>query len=361
MTTSYITAIGTAIPNHRIAQAEVAKLISNAMKLNYRQEKVLQWIYKKSAIDFRQSVIEDFSETQQNNTSLSLSATTSVRMQLYQHHAKPLALKAIENAISKDKYKDITHLITVSCTGMYAPGLGIDIINALKLPPTIQRSAINFMGCYALFPALRLANSICLADKNANVLIVSVELCTLHLQNEYNEDNLIAGAIFSDGAAALLIEPNPTQAVTLSLKHFYCNLIADEKTSMAWHIGDMGFDIRLSSYVPKLLNKGMINLLDEILDNLNIKKSELNYYAIHPGGKKILQTVEKCFQINSEQNQASHEVLRDYGNMSSVTIAFVLQKVLHSLKQHKERKNILAMAFGPGLTLESALLEAHHV
>lgn len=361
MPTSYITAIGTAVPDYRVSQEEGIQRVAEAMQLNQRQKKVLAWIYRKSNIAYRQSIIKNFSEDNIDNLSLALTASTATRMKLYEYHAKQLAIKAILNGISLAQLKQITHLITVSCTGMYAPGLGIDIIRLLKLPFTIKRSAINFMGCYAAFPALRAASSICQVDPNAKVLIVGIELCTLHLQKEYNEDNLLASAIFSDGAAAVLVESSPTQAINLSLEGFYCNLIPDDNNSMAWYIRDMGFDIRLTAYVPQLLNDGIVKLLDELLNHFNTHKENIDYYAIHPGGKRILQTVENCLEIATDKNKLSHEVLQNYGNMSSVTILFVLQKILHELREKKHIKNILAMAFGPGLTLESSLIGIRRV
>lgn len=359
--TSYITAIGTALPERRASQEEAGTLIADAMELSPKQKKILHWMYKKAAIDYRHSVVKGFSEQKNDNTTLSLTASTATRMRLYELYAKPLATKAIQNGIPQEKLATISHLITVSCTGMYAPGLGIDLIKAFDLPRTIKRSAINFMGCYSTFPALRLANSICTADPDAKVLIVGVELCTLHLQKEYNEDNLFASAIFSDGAGALLVESQPTAASNLKLNNFYSNIIPDEDNNMAWYIRDLGFDMKLSAYIPHLLNTGIRPLLNGLFESLRIKKSEIDYYAIHPGGKKILESIEDCLEIESKKNQQAHEVLRACGNMSSVTITFVLQKILQNMQQQESINNILTMAFGPGLTLEAALLETCYV
>jgi len=359
--TSYITAIGTAVPQHRATQEEAVNLITNAMQLNRRQQKTLNWVCKNTAIVYRHSVIENFSLEESSSDTLSLQASTAIRMQLYELYAKSLALEAIKNAVEENKLKSITHIITVSCTGMYAPGLGIDIVKALDLKRTIKRSAINFMGCYATFPALRLANSICSSETNAKVLVVGVELCTLHLQKEYNHDNLLASAIFSDGAGALLVEAEPEKAINLKLNHFYSNIIPDEDNNMAWYIRDLGFDMRLSAYIPQLLNDGIRPLLTGLFETLKITACEVDHYAIHPGGKRILDSIEACLNITSPQNQEAHDVLRDCGNMSSVTIIFVLQKILENLKSHRSVHKILSMAFGPGLTLEAALIEVCYV
>lgn len=359
--TSYITRIGTALPQYRATQEEAAKLIAQAMQLNPKQKKVLNWVCNNAAIDYRHSVIESFSPEEDGINKLSLQASTAVRMQLYEMYAKSLAVEAIQNGIEQHKLKSVTHIITVSCTGMYAPGLGIDIMKALELNRTIKRNAINFMGCYATFPALRLANSICSSDSGAKVLIVGVELCTLHLQREYSQDNLLASAIFSDGAGALLIEPEPGKSMALKLNHFYSNIIPDDDNNMAWYIRDLGFDMRLSAYIPQLLNEGIRPLLTGLFEALTVTAREIDHYAIHPGGKRILEGIENCLEITSPQNQEAHDVLRDCGNMSSVTIIFVLQKILHNIKNHQSIHKILSMAFGPGLTLEAALIETSYV
>ena len=348
-----------------------------AFGLNKSEARRLQAIYRATGIERRYSVISDYCEPLPerhhffgNDGTL---PSTKTRMALYKEHALPLALDAIQDCFSSTSNSDlngvhsfqcntsITHIITVSCTGMYAPGLDIEIIHALKLPFNTQRTAVNFMGCYGVFNALKLANAICKSNQEARVLIVSVELCSLHIQNARTLDDIISGAIFSDGAAAMIVESEENRKKKdfnfnkfFKLEHFYCDLIPEGKQDMTWAIADQGFDIALSSYVPNLIETGIGKFFEKLLGSVNLTGVDL--YAIHPGGSKILEACEKVLNVSPEQNEAARTVLRDYGNMSSATIVFLF-KYLWNQMERLHNKTIFSCAFGPGLTVESALLK----
>lgn len=373
-----ITAIGTANPNFSQAQSDVASFMSKAFGLNKTEARRLQAIYRATGIERRYSVISDYCEPQERHhffkTDGSLPSTKQ-RMALYKEHALPLALTAVHdcfssnddehglncNSVSNTVRNTITHIITVSCTGMYAPGLDIEIIHALNLPFNTQRTAVNFMGCYGVFNALKLADAICKSNQAAKVLIVSVELCSLHIQNARSVDDIISGAIFSDGAAAMIVESEGNREKHseqrpnkyFKLDHFYCDLIPEGKRHMTWAIADQGFDIVLSSYVPALIETGIGKFFEQ---NVAVQRSFIDIFAIHPGGSKILEVCEKVLGIRPEQNEVARKVLRNYGNMSSATIVFLL-KDLWNHKETLHNKTIFSCAFGPGLTVESALLQ----
>jgi predicted naringenin-chalcone synthase len=286
---------------------------------------------------------------------------TGARMRAYEAHAAPLALAAVrQTGATPETLASITHLITVSCTGMYAPGLDLDLVQQLNLAPHVQRFAINFMGCYAAFNALKLADALCRADSTARVLVVAVELCSLHFQKNSSEDNLLANAIFADGAAAVLLQAaHPKwghRGPSLCLDHFFCGLETQGRPDMAWYIRDSGFEMRLSAYVPDLLAGRAQELTGHLLAQLPAAALPVELYAIHPGGRRILQALEKAMDITPAQNWASYQVLRQYGNMSSATVLFVLQQYLQLAKPAHAGKPILSMAFGPGLVMEAALL-----
>jgi len=251
--------------------------------------------------------------------------------------------------------KDITHLVTVSCTGMYNPGLDIDLVKELKLNPSVQRININFMGCYAAINALKAAHAFCEASKGT-VLIVCTELCSLHFQNSPTEDNILSNALFADGSAAMLIESTPQEGLNLKLAEFHNTLTFSGDDHMAWAIGDTGFEMKLSSHVPEVIRKSINDLTHEMLVKVGAQKNDIAFFAIHPGGKKILEVIEKELGISKEKCRASYDVLKNYGNMSSPTIVFVLKEILKNLSENDDGQNILGFAFGPGLTLESVLL-----
>ena len=242
---------------------------------------------------------------------------------------------------------------------MYAPGLDIELTLKLNLASHVERTCINFMGCYGAINALKIADHICKNNPDAYVLVVCVELCTLHFQPMVTMDNFIANAIFADGAACALVHGRPAGDKSLRLQAFRCELAPSEQPAMAWYVRDQGFDIILSSYVPMILGNHIQAPTEKLLASLNLKVDDVDFFAIHPGGKEILAAAEKALGIDREKNQEAHEVLNDYGNMSSPTILFVLKKWFDKISPSHHQKNILAMAFGPGLTIESALLEAH--
>ncbi|MDQ3395612.1 MAG: type III polyketide synthase [Bacteroidota bacterium] len=362
----YINAIGTAIPDHTTPQLEISRFMASAMQVDEKETSRFHALYRASGIKQRSSVLEDYANNNgdytfyPNTKDLEPFPGTAKRMEIYKKEAIKISLTAIEKclgAMANFNKDDITHIITVSCTGFYAPGLDIEIIEALDLPRSIQRSAINFMGCYAAFNALKLGDAICRSDNNARVLILCVELCSIHFQKEKDDDNILANALFGDGAAAMILSSEPTNKINLYLRKFYCDLALEGKNEMAWHIGDNGFEMKLSSYVPEIIKGDIKQFTNNLLKNLNITLSDINHFAIHPGGKRILETIETELGISKENNKYAYEILRDHGNMSSATIVFVIEALIKNLDNSNQGDKILSFAFGPGLTLESMLLE----
>lgn len=360
-----ITAIGTANPQYQRNQAEIGELVSSISNLSMAQKKILKAVYRSTGIKKRYSVLEDFCKStgaftffpNDINTSF---PSTAQRMEIYKANALDLALASIADCviqIDNFKYNEITHLITVSCTGMYAPGIDIEIVQKLKMNNATKRTTINFMGCYGAFNGIKIADAFCRADPNAKVLVVCVELCSIHFQKTSDLSNLISNAIFSDGAAAVIIEANPGRERILSLENFFCSLLPNSQEEMAWHIGDQGFDMILSSYIPDLIKSGISFFSEQLLEKTKLAISDINYFAIHPGGQKILEACEIALNISKEDNRFSYKVMQNYGNMSSATVLFVLKEIWNNLQKDDHEKNIFSCAFGPGLTLESMLLQ----
>jgi predicted naringenin-chalcone synthase len=363
---SYLTSIGTAVPDYRTAQEDIALFMAGAAGLNEQGQKHLSLLYKASGIGYRYSVLPDFglpygSYTFFPNTpGLEPFPDIGARMQLYKQEALPLALKAVGACLLQvpDFRKEtLTHLITVSCSGMYAPGLDIELTEKLGLDTSIHRTNINFMGCYAAFNGLKMADTICRANPEAKVLLVCIELCTIHYQKADNPDFELANALFGDGAAAVLVEAAPAPSGKyFSVEAFHCDLALEGKADMAWQIGNFGFEMILSSYIPALIKNGIEKLTSRLLQKFDLEVAAVDYFAIHPGGKKILEVIEEVLSIDRHKNAAAYEVLRTYGNMSSPTVLFVLKTLLQKMTTEEHQKNVVSFAFGPGLTLESMLL-----
>lgn len=366
---SCISAIGTANPKTSITQKESYRFMVKAFGLDEHQAKRLESIHDHSGIERRYSVIDDFGEKDfaQNtffgtSTDLEPFPDTEKRLKLYEQEAISIAETAVNNCLNnfeKDFKAKITHLITVSCTGMYAPGLDIDLVEKLQLNRSVERTCINFMGCYGAVNALKSADYICRSNPEAKVLIVSVELCSLHFQKTSNMDNWVANALFADGAAAAMIENAANysgKGPFLELEAFYSEFLHEARNEMAWYIGNLGFEMKLTSKVPKQIKLHIKQIAESLLNKAGIQFNQIDAYAIHPGGRKILEAAEQALELPEEANDFSYEVLRDYGNMSSATILFVLQKQLYSPKAI-DSGNIMSFAFGPGLTVESMILK----
>ncbi len=356
-----INSIGTATPAHRVSQSTIAEFMAKAHRLEGRQKERLRALYRATGIQYRYSVLKDYGSTPEKFEFYSRSEdlepfpTTSQRNEVYRREALALAGKAVDRCLNGFDKGRLTHIITVSCTGLYAPGLDIELIQKLGLPSDIQRTAINFMGCYAAFNAIKIGRYICQAQEQAQVLIVCLELCSIHFQKQPLEDYILSNALFGDGAAALLMNGD-NRPDTLDLLATHSELFAEGSQAMAWNVGNLGFEMRLSRYVPDLIASGIEKLTQTLLKKGCCKLSDIDYFAIHPGGRKILEYVQKALNLSSHQNRFSNHILKEFGNMSSPTILFVLKEIWNNLKEQDHGKKILCFAFGPGLTMESMVL-----
>ncbi|GAA4841961.1 type III polyketide synthase [Algivirga pacifica] len=358
---NYLLSIGTAVPPFKHKQSDILSFMKASLPPHKEKEKrLLDIIYRKSAIAQRHAILPDFTPAFEKSLLFGPeqeeAPSLEKRMEVYYKHAADLAAKAAYRCLGDFDKKEVTHLITVSCTGLSAPGLEIALIEELGLPTTTFRTGINFMGCYAMFHALRQADAICARDPEAVVLIAGVELCTLHLQQDDSEDNLMANAIFADGAAAALVSHNKKGfQQPLKMNEFHSQLLLKGKQDMAWHLSSKGFLMRLSSYVPQLIKEDIAHWIHGIIDQaFPYQTKEEIHWAFHPGGPRILQNIGTALELPKEALGHSYETLKSHGNMSSVTILFVLKRLM----DHPKNKSfpIFAAGFGPGLTMEGLTL-----
>ncbi len=361
---STIISIGTAVPQYSAKQGTILEFMKSAYNDDTASRK-LNILFHNSGINTRYSVVPDFGNTQSiHNLFVVNQPVPDVRdrLNVFKENATPLAINAMQNAFQKLNTSiadfKITHLITVTCTGIYAPGIGAALIEQLDLPENIFHTAINFMGCNAAFPALNLADMIIKTDENAKVLVVCVELCTLHFQAVDNSDNLLANTIFGDGAAAVVVVSDAAakkdQQAGLSINGFYSLLLNKGKNLMGWNITPLNFEMVLDTGIPEFIGNEVNEIVQKASEKLKIDPSAIDKWAIHPGGKKILDSIKKQTQLSDADMQYSYKVLADYGNMSSPTILFVLNEIMQA--DHPEGETIFSIGFGPGLSIETALL-----
>jgi alpha-pyrone synthase len=374
---SFINAIGTAVPENEHAQTQLARFMANALQLDEPAQRRMGALYRQTKISRRYSVLPDYSRTNgsftfyPNTPDLEPFPSIGQRMEVYKREAMPLALRAVRDCLAiypTFALPSVTHLIVVSCTGFYAPGPDIELVEALGLPGTTQRLLIGFMGCYGAFNGLKAADAIVRADPQANVLVVCVELCTIHFQKSNDVSNWLANALFSDGAAAVLVQGQARPEQSFRLQSFQCDLLPDGRDEMAWTIGNQGFDMVLSQHVPDVIQHHIGHMVHRILDQNGLMVADVDYFALHPGGRRILDLIETELVIDRTKTHHAYDVLDQYGNMSSATVLFVLKAIWNELADAVTRTNdplpdgftktIAGIAFGPGLTLESMLLVA---
>lgn len=358
---SKILSIGTAVPEYKHKQEDILDFMQRVFALNEADQRKLKFLYRQSGIDTRYSIIPDYSRPAASwqfyppAENLEPFPGLERRMQWYQQYAAQLSLKAISDCLQNFP-APVSHLITVSCTGMSAPGLDIELLELLQLPVHTFHTSVNFMGCYAAIHALKIADSFCKADKKANVLIVCTELCTLHFQKEQTLDNMTSSMLFSDGAAAVLVSGNDEQEGLL-IDHFYSTVIAKGKKDMAWELSSKGFLMTLSGYVPELIEEDFNVLVRNALSDARVDEKEITHWCVHPGGKKILEAVHKSLHFTNGQLQHCYDTLKEYGNMSSPTVLFVLKKIMNEIVLKKTGK-VFGAAFGPGLNMETFIVSA---
>lgn len=365
--TTWIHRIETILPEFSFTQ-EAASAKMQEWAADDRTRRIIRVLYRQSGIERRHSVVTNFDGAGDDGffrpgpDGVRQGPGTAARNEIFARESKRLSVALARKVLeSRPGFgpAEVTHVVTVSCTGFYNPGPDYHIVTELGVPLSAQRYHLGFMGCYAALPALRMAAQFCEANPDAVVLVMCLELCSLHLQLRTEEDYLLANSLFADGAAAAIVsarEPAPGCSA-YRVGDFHSALVTSGERDMAWRIGDHGFDIALSSYVPKIIGANIRPFVEPSLARSGLSPGDVATWAVHPGGKAIIDQVQGSLALRPEQVRASRDVLRDYGNMSSATVLFVLADILRE-RPAAPAERVCAVAFGPGLTVEMALLEA---
>jgi alpha-pyrone synthase len=357
--------MATANPPFKRSQAELATFMARIEGVPESVRNRIETVYARSGIDYRYSCLSDYGaeaedfEFYPKNWGLSPVPTTGDRNQKYKTCSLDLAEWAARQALWQADLvaEDITHLIVVSCTGFFAPGLDIHLLKRLGLSATIDRTLIGFMGCNAAFNGMKVAHTICQTHVKAKVLLVCVELCSLHFQVADTLEKVIVNAIFSDGAAAVVLSASADVAGKLVYTDSASFVTEDSLDAMTWDIGDTGFLMQLSPQVPLLIKQNLPSYLDTFLGRHNLKQDALDFWAVHPGGRQILDQVQLGLGLPADALKESYEVLRRHGNMSSPTILFILKQLMDTQAPSSSPSTGIALGFGPGLSIEGALFQ----
>jgi predicted naringenin-chalcone synthase len=266
-------------------------------------------------------------------------------MALFEKQALALACRALERLDLSEERERISHLIVASCTGFSAPGLDFQIVQACGLRDSVERTIVGFMGCFAAVSALKLARHIVRSEPQARVLVVNLELSTLHLQEQWELEKMLSFLLWGDGCAASLVSADP---VGVELGAFRSFVIPRTQDLITWHIRDRGFEMHLSGKVPGRIRRWLMEHGAALLDDTN--KDSTGLWAVHAGGRSILDAVQHGLALAPDALRPSREVLRRFGNMSSATLVFIMDRIMQAAQGASEG---VAVAFGPGLTVET--------
>jgi len=351
VTIAHINRIATAVPPHDVHRAFIG--FARTLLEERRAVTIFDRLVDKAQISHRYAVLPPAEDPE----GIAVDATrvysrgqfpsTADRMRLYEKHAPELAERTVAGLELGADARRITHLIVTSCTGMYAPGLDLELVQRCDLDPSVERTMVGFMGCYAAINALKLARHIVRSEPASRVLVLNLELCSLHLQQTTNLEQMLSFLVFADGCAASIVSAEP---VGLALDRFHAVVLPETDGLITWKIGDRGFDMFLSGRVPQAISAGLRAGAPAILDGATA--GAIDRWAVHPGGRSVLDAVEHGLDLGPPALAASRDILDRFGNMSSATVMFVLQTIAAAAAPGERG---CAMSFGPGLTAETML------
>jgi alpha-pyrone synthase len=355
MTTAHINRIATAVPQHDVHRPFVD--FAESMLPEGTARSLFKRMARMSGIEHRYSFLQPIAtgdSSWRDAEDLYVTGnfpTTTRRMQAFEQFAPRLARCALDKlSLTLDERREITHVIVTSCTGLYAPGLDFDIVKHLGLNPSVERTMIGFMGCYAAINALKSAHHIVRSEAGAKVLVLNLELCSLHLKETQDLEQMLSFLLFADGCAACLVSAEPEG---LGIESFLAVNLPETSNLITWRIGEMGFDMQLSGKVPAEIRRTLNETREQVTRGKDPK--DIALWAVHPGGRTILDAVEQGLDLPAQALLFSRDVLARFGNMSSATVMFVLRQVLEHAQSGQAG---CAMSFGPGVTAETMLFHA---
>lgn len=355
-----VVGIGLRTPRPSVCQRQAAQMVAALSNASPSRARALHALYARSGIHSRALAAIGHGGDGAPAATFGvygegdgLALDTAARMRAFADLAPPLAQGACEGALARAGVAPgrVTHLVTVSCTGMASPGVDIALINGLGLCAGTQRVHVGFMGCHGAINGLRTARAIALSEPGAVVLLCAVELCSLHMQATQERGCAVADALFADGAAACVVAGSADASAGPALRATGSVLLPDSLEAMGWWIGQHGFAMRLSPEVPAILAEHVGAWVDAMLDARGMDRRAVAGWAIHPGGPRVLAGVADALGLGDRDREASAAVLREHGNMSSATILFIIERLLAA-----GQTPLLGLAFGPGLSGEAILV-----
>jgi predicted naringenin-chalcone synthase len=358
-----IIGLGTAVPYHSIERDQSVEFAHSLLYKPGREARALPALYRMTSVQKRGSILlsaendsvavdQDFYPDADHSDQRGPS--TKCRSDRYAAEAMPLALRACREAIvdAKIEPESITHLVVITCTGFYAPGIDVELIEELGLNTETERVQVGFMGCHGAINGLRVARGLIASEPAAKVLMVSIELCSLHYQYGWDTDRVVSNAIFADGSAAAVLSAGDEYESMPAVVATGSRLVLESKQAMTWRIGDHGYEMTLSAEVPGLIEAKLHGFITSWLGKQGLTIEDIGGWDVHPGGPRILLAVENALSLPKTALAHSRAVLADHGNMSSATMLFIMRRFM----DNQVPGPWLMLGFGPGLEIEVALV-----
>ncbi len=353
---AYILGFGNSTPTNGLSQEEYCEHAKQYNCMDDGQNKLLEKLYRRTNVSRRYSVLLEAADSVKSEffaspiDSSDRGPTTAQRMHKYSLYAAGLSARACRHAIEEAaiEINEITHLVTASCTGFSAPGFDVQLFDLLSLNRGVFRTHLGFMGCHAVMNALRAAEGYCALDEHAKILLCATEICSLHFQYGADKNDLIANSLFADGSAALILSRSTGKIQYLGSASI---VLPNSEDAITWQISNNGFIMTLSPHINDLIKEHLPSFLAQWLEKYSMQLGDITTWAVHPGGPRILNAVETCLELPSSSLDVSRQVLAEYGNMSSPTVLFILQRLMAL----GNATPTLMLGFGPGLTIEAAL------
>jgi len=359
-----ILSVGTAVPATRLSQSQVRDFFAGQPGIDRLAARLIHAAFDQSAIDTRHTVIAELEDASDHENGVFVEAasrelhapSTGTRNQLYRREAPALFAAAAADALERAGVaaSEVTHIVTASCTGFFAPGPDFRLVRDLGIRTTAERYHLGFLGCAAAFPALRAATRIADAQPEAVVLVVCAELCSLHIRSSADPEQIVASAVFADGAGAAVVTATTPRVdgAIFEVGEFFTAITSEGESDMEWTIGDQGFEMKLTAEVPRIVGREIRGVVGTVLGG-DTEPSTVDAWAVHPGGRSVLDRVQGGLDLADDAMDVSRSVLREFGNMSSATVLFILQRILGD-DSLADGASVAGLCFGPGLTVEAA-------
>ena len=351
--------LGTACPPSTLSQDDALDAILRLAPRHEPRRRALRALFRRSGAERRHSATIRRCGVEPPFVPMDvdpLGPGTAARMSAFERAARPLAAEASNAALADARVEAsaITHVVSVTCTGFVAPGFDIALIDDLGLRRDVERTQVGFMGCHGALNGLRVAKALVEAAPGRRVLLVAVEISSAHVSYDLDDGAIVSNSLFSDGAAAAILggADGPARGVA-AVQANGALVLPDTADLMSWRIGDHGFQMTLSPRVPSVVEAYLGGWLHEWLGSIGLAITDVDAFAIHPGGPRVLDAVGRALDLDDDRLLPSRELFRTHGNMSSPTVLFILERLL----RHHRPRRVVALGFGPGLAIEAALLE----